>query len=102
MKILVKGKAETVSLDRVKPAHLECEPTTGKQNKQPTTGQQNKQQANQTKRANDQKTDQTSVKQTRIQPEVVKNDNKLANSKQQKTVQVKTPNKGTTYIAPHS
>ena len=29
MKILVKGKVETVSLDRVKPAHLECEPTTG-------------------------------------------------------------------------
>ena len=29
MKILVKGKVETVSLDRVKPAHLECETTTG-------------------------------------------------------------------------
>ena len=29
MEILVKGKVETVSLDRVKPAHLECEPTTG-------------------------------------------------------------------------
>ena len=30
MKILMKGKVETVSLDRVKPAHLECEPTTGR------------------------------------------------------------------------
>ena len=29
MKILIKGKVETVKLDRVKPAHLECEPTTG-------------------------------------------------------------------------
>ena len=29
MKILIKGKVETVSLDRVKPAHLECEPETG-------------------------------------------------------------------------
>ena len=29
MKILVKGKVETISLDRVKPAHLECKPTTG-------------------------------------------------------------------------
>ena len=29
MKIPVKGKVETVSLDRVKPAHLECKPTTG-------------------------------------------------------------------------
>ena len=25
----MKGKGKTVSLDRVKPAHLECEPTTG-------------------------------------------------------------------------
>ena len=37
MKILVKGKVETVSLDRVKPAHMECEPTTG------TTTQHNRQ-----------------------------------------------------------
>ena len=29
MEILMKGKVETVSLDRVKPAHLECEPPTG-------------------------------------------------------------------------
>ena len=30
MKILIKGKVETVSLDRVNPALLECEPETGK------------------------------------------------------------------------
>ena len=29
MKIQGKGKVEKVSLDRVKPAHMECEPTTG-------------------------------------------------------------------------
>ena len=29
MKILIKGKVETASLDRVKPAHFECEPATG-------------------------------------------------------------------------
>ena len=29
MKILIKGKVEMVSIDRVKPAHLECEPTAG-------------------------------------------------------------------------
>ena len=29
MNILIKGKVETVSLDRVKPAHFECEPATG-------------------------------------------------------------------------
>ena len=33
MKILVKGKVETVSLDRVKPAHLDNEPATEKQRK---------------------------------------------------------------------
>ena len=30
MKILIKGKVETVSLDRVKPALFECEPGTGR------------------------------------------------------------------------
>ena len=29
MKILIKSKVETVSVDRVKPAHFECEPETG-------------------------------------------------------------------------
>ena len=29
MKILIKGKVERVSLDRVQPAHFECEPATG-------------------------------------------------------------------------
>ena len=29
MKIFMKGKVETVSVDRVKPAHSECEPETG-------------------------------------------------------------------------
>ena len=29
MKILIKGKVETVSFDRIKPAHFECEPATG-------------------------------------------------------------------------
>ena len=47
MKILMKGKVETVSLDRVKPAHLECEPTTGT-NTQRTTP--NKQQSSKTTR----------------------------------------------------
>ena len=31
MKILMKGKVETVSLDRVKSAHFECEPETVQQ-----------------------------------------------------------------------
>ena len=49
-KILMKGKVETVSLDRVKLAHLECEPTTGT-NIQHTTP--NKQQSSKTTRISD-------------------------------------------------
>ena len=36
MKILIKGKVETISLDRVKPAHLESEPETGTETKRKT------------------------------------------------------------------
>ena len=76
MKILMKGKVETVSLDRVKPAHLECEPTTGT-NTQRTTP--NKQQSSKTTRissrnpqdpprpsgTNTQTSNRTSVKKTK-------------------------------------
>ena len=47
MEILMKDKVETVSLNRVKPAHLECEPTTGPR-KQRTTP--NKKQSSKTTR----------------------------------------------------
>ena len=36
MKILIKGKVEIVSVDRVKPAHFECEPETGTATKRKT------------------------------------------------------------------
>ena len=36
MKILIKGKVKTVSLDRVKPVHLECEPETGAETQRKT------------------------------------------------------------------
>ena len=36
MKILMKGKVETVAIDRVKPAHFECEPETGTEIKRKT------------------------------------------------------------------
>ena len=36
MKILIKGKVETVSLDRVKPAHLDNEPETGTEKQRKT------------------------------------------------------------------
>ena len=36
MKILMRVKVETVSVDRVKPAHFECEPDTGSEIKRKT------------------------------------------------------------------
>ena len=36
MKILIKGKVETVSLDRVKPAHLDSEPEAGTEKQRKT------------------------------------------------------------------
>ena len=111
MKILMKGKVETVSLDRVKPAHLECEPTTGT-NIQRTTP--NKQQSSKTTRissrnpqgpprpgsADTQTSNRTSVKTTKSTG--VRSSSKLAAVPQQLDDQVKLSNKDNTYIAPHS
>ena len=76
MKILIEGKVETVSLDRVKPAHLECEPTTCPTTQRTTP---NKKQSSKTTRiasgkpqdpsrpssANTKTSNRTSVKQTK-------------------------------------
>ena len=108
MKILMKGKVETVSLDRVKSAHLECEPTTGP-NTQRTTP--NKKQSSKTTRissgnpprpssANTQTSNRTSVKKT--QSTAVRSSTKLATVPQQLDDKVKLYNKGKTYVAPHS
>ena len=111
MKILVKGKVETVSLDRVKPAHLECEPTTGT-NIQRTMP--NKQQSSKTTRissrnpqgpprpssANTQTSNRTNVKTKKST--AVRSSNKLATVPQQLDAQVKLSNRDNTYIAPHS
>ena len=110
MKILIRGKVETVSLDRVKPAHLDCEPTTGP-TKQRTTP--NKKQSSKTTRiasgnpqdpsrpssANTQTSNRTSVKQT--QSTAVRSSTKLATVPQQPADKVKLPNKGKSYVAPH-
>ena len=111
LKILMKGKVETVSLDRVKPAHLECEPTTGT-NTQRTTP--NKQQSSKTTRitsgnpqdpprpssANTQTSNRTNVKKT--QTTAVRSSTKLTTVPQQLDDKVKLSNKDKTYIAPHS
>ena len=111
MKILIKGKVETVSLDRVKPAHLECEPTTGPTTQRTTP---NKKQSSKTTRIasgnlqdpsrpsspNTQTSNRTSVKQT--QSTAVRSSTKLATVPQQSADQVKLPNIGKSYVAPHS
>ena len=111
MKILMKGKVETVSLDRVKPAHLECEPTTGPKTQRTTP---NKKQSSKTTRiasgnpqdpsrpssANTQTSNRTSVKET--QSTAVRSSTKLATVPQQLDDKVKLPNKGKAYVAPHS
>ena len=107
----MKGKVEAVSLDRVKPAHLECEPTTGT-NIQCTTP--NKPQSSKTTRicnrnpqgpprpgsADTQTSNRTSVKKTKSK--AVRSSSKLATVLQQLDAKVKLSNKDNTYIAPHS
>ena len=111
MKSLMKGKVETVSLDRVKPAHLQCEPTTGPKTQRTTP---NKKQSSKTTRiasgnpqdpsrpssANTQMSNRTSVKKT--QSTAVRSSTKLATVPQQLDDKVKLPNKGKAYVAPHS
>ena len=111
MKILIKGKVETVSLDRVKPAHLECDL---RQVRQHSVQRQTKKQSSKTTRiasgnpqdpsrpssANTQTSNRTSVKQT--QSTAVRSSTKLATVPQQPANKVKLPNKGKSYVAPHS
>ena len=105
MKILMKGKVETVSLDRVKPAHIECESTTGT-NTQRTTP--NKQQSSTTTRissrnpqdpprpssANTQTSNRTSLKKTKST--AVRSSTKLATVPQLLDDKVKLSNKDKT------
>ena len=111
MKILIKGKVETVSLDRVKTAHLECKPTTGPttQRTMPTKKQSSKttriasgnpQDPSRPSSANTQTSNRTMVKQT--QSTAVRSSTKLATVPQQQADKVKLPNKGKSYVAPHS
>ena len=110
MKILVKGKVETVSLDRVKPAHLECEPTTGTNIQRNTP---NKQQSSKTTRissrnpqgpprpgsADTPTSNGTSVKTKKST--AVRSSNKLATVPQQLDAKVNLSNRDNTYIASH-
>ena len=111
MKILVKGKVETVSLDRVKPAHLECEPTTGttKQLKRPSKPRRST--ATRTSSRNPQgpprpgSADTRTSNGTRVKTKkstAVRSSQKSATVPKQIDVKVNLSNRDNTYVAPHS
>ena len=111
MKILVKGKVETVSLDRVKPAYLECEPTTGTtiQRKTPNkpqrstairTSSRNPQGPPRTGSADSPTSNGTSVKTKKSK--AVRSSQKSATVPKQLDVKVNLSNRDNTYVAPHS
>ena len=113
MKILIKGKVETVSLDRVKPAHFECETATGtttqrttpsKRRSSKTTGivRRNSQFPLAPSSTHTQRSNRTSVKPTTTQSKATKHGTNLATASQQKAIRVKLPNKFKPYVAPHS
>ena len=113
MKILIKGKVETVSLDRAKPVHFECEPATGtitqrtmpsKRTSSKTTGmvRRNSQDPLTPSSTHIQRSNRRSVKQTTTKSKVTKHCTNLATAPQQKAIRVKLPNKFKPYVAPHS
>ena len=113
LKILIKGKVETVSSDRIKPAHFECEPATGtttqrttpsKRTSSKTTGivRRNSQDPLAPSRTYTQKSNRSSVKPTTQRSKATKHGTNLATAPQQKAIRVKLPNKFKPYVAPHS
>ena len=111
MKILVKGKGETVSLDRVKPAHLECEPTTGTTIQRKTPNKPQRSTATRTSSRNPQGSPRTGSAETRTsngtsvktkKSTAVRSSQKSATVPKQLDVKVNLSNRDNTYVAPHS
>ena len=111
MKILVKGKVETVSLDRVKPAHMECEPTTGTTTQRKTPSKSRKSTATRTSSRNPQgpprpgSADTPTSNGTRVNTKkstAVRSNQKSATVPKQIDVKVNLSNRDNTYVAPHS
>ena len=111
MKILVKGKVETVSLDRVKPAHLECEPTTGTTIQCKTPSKPRRSTATRTSSRNPQgpprtgSADTPTSNGTRVKTKkstAVRSSKKSATVPKQIDVKVNLSNRDNTYVAPHS
>ena len=111
MKILVKGKVETVSLDRVKPAHMECEPTTGTTTQRKTPSNSRKSTATRISSRNPQgpprpgSADTPTSNGTRVNTKkstAVRSNQKSATVPKQIDVQVNLSNRDNAYVAPHS
>ena len=110
MKILVKGKVETVLLDRVKPAHLECEPTTGTTIQCKTPSKPQRSTAARTSSRNPQgpprtgSADTPTSNGTRVKTKkstAVRSSQKSATVPKQIDVKVNLSNRDNTYVAPH-
>ena len=107
MKILVKGKVETDSLDRVKPAHLDNEPIgTKKQRKTQTNAKNSKNTATfrrepAVKQNSEKKRAEPKAK-TRTRSVAVQHGTNLATTSQHNANKVNLPQQFTPYVAPHS
>ena len=102
MKILVKGKVETVSLDRVKPAHMECEPTTGTTTQRKTPSNSRKSTATRISSRNPQGPHKPGSADTPTSNGTRVNTKKSATVPKQIDVQVNLSNRDNAYVAPHS
>ena len=116
MKILIKGKVETVSLDQVKPAHLESQPETGTETQRKTQTKTTNSKISEIVRrvpkdkiksssALNQNSDRKRTKSTaytQTRSDVVKNGKNLATTSQHQAHKVNLPEQFTPYVARHS
>ena len=116
MKILIKGKVEMVSVDRGKPAHLECEPETGTATKRKTQSKTTNLKTTGIVRGTrkdkvrssstlTQKSDRTRVKltkNTQTQSAATKIGKNSATTPQHQAHRVNLPRQLTPYVAQHS
>ena len=103
---------ETVSLDRVKPTHFDCEPAAGTTTQRTTQPQETSSKTTGITRGNPQvslrpssthtqRSNRTSVQPTTTQSTATKIGTNLATAPQQKTKRVKLPKQFKPYVAPH-
>ena len=108
MKILVKGKVETVSLDRVKLAHLDNEPAIGTEKQRKTqNNRKNKKNTATVRREpapkqNSEKKRAEPKAKTQTRSVAVQHGTNLATTSQHNANRVNLPQQFTPYVAPHS